>query len=295
MKLSKTKQAVVENYGIEIREEEGDYLVKIGEAEVMRGDEADVNGFLDLLDETELSEKIGNAIRGLREKKGFDISHMAYLMEITPVELKLIEKGKKVPDDAALRKLGNYFGISARSLKKGQVREILQHNELRNVLQNISELLADIKKNTAELTSYLNELGILADIVGEKTKKNKSVKTEEIEQNKAEAEKTADESLNRYAVVYREATHVSEKKEDEGYYVIVDTYTGEIVTDINGMEERFTEEAVAVAFAAMLEKQAAKENISEIPEIAEAHGNNDKQAEKEQSESEKISAMPRQR
>ena len=86
-------------------------------------------------------------------------------------------------------------------------------------------------------------------------------------QSKAETEKTPDESLNRYTVIPRNLTHAPEKSENEGYYVVVDTYTGEIVTDQNGMEERFTEEAVALAFAKMLEKQAAKENIAELPDL----------------------------
>lgn len=270
MKLSKAKQTVIENYGIEIQEDKGDYLIKIGDAEVMRGDASDINGFLDLLDETEVSEKVGSAIQNLRTKKGFDIPYMAYLLGKTPEELKLIEEGKMMPDDNALKKLGNYFGVSARELKKGQVQEIRQRNELRDVLNGISEVLASIKENTAELKNYLNELGMLADIMEpkQKHKSDEKTKNNEIERNqsKAETEKTPDESLNRYAVVPRNLTHVPEKSENDGYYVVVDTYTGEIVTDQNGMEERFTEEAVAFAFAGMLEKQAsAKENIAELP------------------------------
>ena len=65
-----------------------------------------------------------------------------------------------------MKKLGNYFGVSARELKKGQVHEIHQRNELRDVLNGISETIASIKENTAELTNYLNELGMLADIMG---------------------------------------------------------------------------------------------------------------------------------
>lgn len=269
MKLSKTKQSVVENYGIEIQEEKGDYVIKIGDAEVMRGDEADINGFLDLLDETEISEKVGSAIQNLRTKKGFDIPYMAYLIGKTPEELTLIEEGKMMPDEIALQKLGNYFGVSARELKKGQVQEIKQRNELRDVLKGISEVIASIKENTAELTNYLNELGMLADIMPEHKNVEKA-KNEELEKNqsKAETEKTPDESLNRYTVIPRNLTHTPEKAEDEGYYVVVDTYTGEIVTDQNGMEERFTEEAVALAFASMLEKQAAaKENTEELPDL----------------------------
>lgn len=269
MKLSKAKQTIVENYGIEIQEEKGDYVIKIGDAEVMRGDEADVNGFLDLLDETEISEKVGSAIQDLRTKKGFDIPYMAYLLGKTPEELTLIEEGKMMPDENALKKLGNYFGVSARELKKGQVQEIKQRNELRDVLKGISEVIASIKENTAELTNYLNELGMLADIMPEHKNVEKA-KNEELEKNqsKAETEKTPDESLNRYTVIPRNLTHTPEKAEDEGYYVVVDTYTGEIVTDQNGMEERFTEEAVALAFASMLEKQAAaKENTEELPDL----------------------------
>ncbi len=269
MKLSKAKQTVIENYGIEIQEEKGDYVIKIGDAEVMRGDEADVNGFLDLLDETEISEKVGSAIQNLRTKKGFDIPYMAYLIGKTPEELTLIEEGKMMPDEIALQKLGNYFGVSARELKKGQVQEIKQRNELRDVLKGISEVIASIKENTAELTNYLNELGMLADIMPEHKNVEKA-KNEELEKNqsKAETEKTPDESLNRYTVIPRNLTHTPEKAEDEGYYVVVDTYTGEIVTDQNGMEERFTEEAVALAFASMLEKQAAaKENTEELPDL----------------------------
>ena len=268
MKLSKAKQTIVENYGIEIQEEKGDYVIKIGDAEVMRGDEADINGFLDLLDETEISEKVGSAIQNLRTKKGFDIPYMAYLLGKTPEELKLIEDGKMMPDENALKKLGNYFGVSARELKKGQVQEIKQRNELRDVLKGISEVIASIKENTAELTNYLNELGMLADIMPEHKNVEKA-KNEELEKNQSKAEttdKTPDESMDRYAVVQRNATHAPEKSENEGYYVVVDTYTGEIVTDQNGMEERFTEEAVALAFAKMLEKQAAKENIAELPD-----------------------------
>ncbi len=269
MKLSKAKQTIVENYGIEIQEEKGDYVIKIGDAEVMRGDEADINGFLDLLDETEISEKVGSAIQNLRTKKGFDIPYMAYLIGKTPEELTLIEEGKMMPDEIALQKLGNYFGVSARELKKGQVQEIKQRNELRDVLKGISEVIASIKENTAELTNYLNELGMLADIMPEHKNVEKA-KNEELEKNqsKAETEKTPDESLNRYTVIPRNLTHTPEKAEDEGYYVVVDTYTGEIVTDQNGMEERFTEEAVALAFASMLEKQAAaKENTEELPDL----------------------------
>lgn len=269
MKLSKAKQTVIENYGIEIQEEKGDYVIKIGDAEVMRGDEADINGFLDLLDETEISEKVGSAIQNLRTKKGFDIPYMAYLIGKTPEELTLIEEGKMMPDEIALQKLGNYFGVSARELKKGQVQEIKQRNELRDVLKGISEVIASIKENTAELTNYLNELGMLADIMPEHKNVEKA-KNEELEKNqsKAETEKTPDESLNRYTVIPRNLTHTPEKAEDEGYYVVVDTYTGEIVTDQNGMEERFTEEAVALAFASMLEKQAAaKENTEELPDL----------------------------
>ena len=269
MKLSKAKQTVIENYGIEIQEEKGDYVIKIGDAEVMRGDEADVNGFLDLLDETEISEKVGSAIQNLRTKKGFDIPYMAYLIGKTPEELTLIEEGKMMPDEIALQKLGNYFGVSARELKKGQVQEIKQRNELRDVLKGISEVIASIKENTAELTNYLNELGMLADIMPEHKNVEKA-KNEELEKNqsKAETEKTPDESLNRYTVIPRNLAHTPEKAEDEGYYVVVDTYTGEIVTDQNGMEERFTEEAVALAFASMLEKQAAaKENTEELPDL----------------------------
>lgn len=269
MKLSKAKQTVIENYGIELQEEKGDYVIKIGDAEVMRGDEADVNGFLDLLDETEISEKVGSAIQNLRTKKGFDIPYMAYLIGKTPEELTLIEEGKMMPDEIALQKLGNYFGVSARELKKGQVQEIKQRNELRDVLKGISEVIASIKENTAELTNYLNELGMLADIMPEHKNVEKA-KNEELEKNqsKAETEKTPDESLNRYTVIPRNLTHTPEKAEDEGYYVVVDTYTGEIVTDQNGMEERFTEEAVALAFASMLEKQAAaKENTEELPDL----------------------------
>ena len=183
MKLSKTKQFVVENYGIEIQEEKGDYVIKIGDAEVMRGDEADINGFLDLLDETEISEKVGSAIRDLRTKKGFDIPYMAYLLGKTPEELTLIEEGKMMPDENALKKLGNYFGVSARELKKGQVHEIHQRNELRDVLNGISETIASIKENTAELTNYLNELGMLADIMGpdQKHKNDEKNKNEEME------------------------------------------------------------------------------------------------------------------
>lgn len=268
MKLSKAKQTVIENYGIEIQEEKGDYVIKIGDAEVMRGDEADINGFLDLLDETEISEKVGSAIQNLRTKKGFDIPYMAYLIGKTPEELTLIEEGKMMPDEIALQKLGNYFGVSARELKKGQVQEIKQRNELRDVLKGISEVIASIKENTAELTNYLNELGMLADIMPEHKNVEKA-KNEELEKNQSKAEttdKTPDESMDRYAVVQRNATHAPEKSENEGYYVVVDTYTGEIVTDQNGMEERFTEEAVALAFAKMLEKQAAKENIAELPD-----------------------------
>lgn len=267
MKLSKAKQTIVENYGIEIQEEKGDYVIKIGDAEVMRGDEADINGFLDLLDETEISEKVGSAIQNLRTKKGFDIPYMAYLIGKTPEELTLIEEGKMMPDENALKKLGNYFGVSARELKKGQVHEIHQRNELRDVLNGISETIASIKENTTELTNYLNELGMLADIMPEHKNVEKA-KNEELEKNqsKAETEKTPDESLNRYTVIPRNLTHTPEKAEDEGYYVVVDTYTGEIVTDQNGMEERFTEEAVALAFAKMLEKQAAKEDIAELPD-----------------------------
>lgn len=272
MKLSKTKQSVVENYGIEIQEEKGDYVIKIGDAEVMRGDEADVNGFLDLLDETEISEKVGSVIQNLRTKKGFDIPYMAYLIGKTPEELTLIEEGKMMPDEIALQKLGNYFGVSTSKLKKGQVHEIRQRNELRDVLNGISEVIASIKENTAELTNYLNELGMLADIMepDQKHKNDEKIKNEEMEKNqsKAETEKTPDESLNRYTVIPRNLTHTPEKSEDEGYYVVVDTYTGEIVTDQNGMEERFTEEAVALAFASMLEKQAAaKENTEELPDL----------------------------
>ena len=235
----------------------------------MRGDEADINGFLDLLDETEISEKVGSAIQNLRTKKGFDIPYMAYLIGKTPEELTLIEEGKMMPDEIALQKLGNYFGVSARELKKGQVQEIKQRNELRDVLKGISEVIASIKENTAELTNYLNELGMLADIMPEHKNVEKA-KNEELEKNqsKAETEKTPDESLNRYTVIPRNLTHTPEKAEDEGYYVVVDTYTGEIVTDQNGMEERFTEEAVALAFASMLEKQAAaKENTEELPDL----------------------------
>ncbi|MCI5878371.1 MAG: hypothetical protein MRZ93_08220, partial [Lachnospiraceae bacterium] len=162
----------------------------------------------------------------------------------------------------------NYFGVSARELKKGQVHEIHQRNELRDVLNGISETIASIKENTAELTNYLNELGMLADIMPEHKNVEKA-KNEELEKNQSKAEttdKTPDESMDRYAVVQRNATHAPEKSENEGYYVVVDTYTGEIVTDQNGMEERFTEEAVALAFAKMLEKQAAKENIAELPD-----------------------------
>lgn len=272
MKLSKAKQTIVEKYGIEIQEEKGDYVIKIGDAEVMRGDEADINGFLDLLDETEISEKVGSAIQNLRTKKGFDIPYMAYLLGKTPEELTLIEEGKMMPDENALKKLGNYFGVSARELKKGQVHEIHQRNELRDVLNGISETIASIKENTTELTNYLNELGMLADIMepDQKHKNDEKNKNEEMEKNqsKAETEKTPDESLNRYTVIPRNLTHTPEKAENEGYYVVVDTYTGEIVTDQNGMEERFTEEAVALAFASMLEKQAAaKENTEELPDL----------------------------
>lgn len=303
MKLSKAKQTVVENYGIEIQEETGDYVIKIGDAEVMRGDEADINGFLDLLDETEISEKVGSAIQNLRTKKGFDIPYMAYLLGKTPEELKLIEDGKMMPDENALKKLGNYFGVSARELKKGQVQEILQRNELRDVLNGISEIIASIKENTAELTNYLNELGMLADIMepNQKQKSNDKTQNEEIEKNesKAETEKNPDESLNRYTVIPRNLTHTPEKSENEGYYVVVDTYTGEIVTDQNGMEERFTEEAVALAFAAMLEKQTAKMDTIELPHMENKEDEYMDQksdfADQEIERSEKIVAMPRRR
>lgn len=303
MKLSKAKQTVVENYGIEIQEEKGDYVIKIGDAEVMRGDEADINGFLDLLDETEISEKVGSAIQNLRTKKGFDIPYMAYLLGKTPEELKLIEDGKMMPDENALKKLGNYFGVSARELKKGQVQEILQRNELCDVLNGISEIIASIKENTAELTNYLNELGMLADIMepNQKQKSNDKTQNEEIEkkQSKAETEKNPDESLNRYTVIPRNLTHTPEKSENEGYYVVVDTYTGEIVTDQNGMEERFTEEAVALAFAAMLEKQTAKMDTIELPHMENKEDEYMDQksdfADQEIERSEKIVAMPRRR
>ena len=113
---------------------------------------------------------------------------------------------------------------------------------------------------------------MLADIMepDQKHKNDEKNKNEEMEKNqsKAETEKTPDESLNRYTVIPRKLTHTPEKAENEGYYVVVDTYTGEIVTDQNGMEERFTEEAVALAFASMLEKQAAaKENTEELPDL----------------------------
>lgn len=263
MNLSVAQKALCEELGIKIEEKtNGEYVLTIEDAEILSGNEADISEYLERMVEAQnivAQEKTGNAIKKLREENKISIRDFAYSILKTPEELELIESGRIRPDNATLSLIGNMFGVSASALKEGELKELATRNDIHKILKNIEDLLTEIKHDNAEMREFIQKWNLTE--VYEQTKVEKAeTKAEEQQQTDA---KMADESLSRYTVVPRSATihassHTSGKEMEDGYYVVVDTYTGEIVTDVNGMEQQFTSQAAALAFAVTLEQNMNK-------------------------------------
>ena len=264
MTLSKAKQDICNKYGLSIKEEQEEYVLIFKDAEIARGDEMDISNFLNQLSENEAHTKMGEAIQSLREQRGISLTDFAYMISASEKEVELLENGNLMPEDMKMNQISGIFGVSAQELKKGNVVKFPTQEEMMSVLQNIEQLLLDIKKDNAELKNFLKRWNLEEVYQSEKSLAH----TPEV---KEESMKTPDESMHRYTAVPQSQTHGgsgAKESPQDGYYVVVDTYTGEVVTNPEGYEETFTEEAVALAFAAMLEKQADRESQEETPALA---------------------------
>lgn len=267
MNLSVAQKALCEELGIKIEEKtNGEYVLTIEDAEILSGNDADISEYLERMVEAQnivAQGKTGNAIKKLREENKISIRDFAYSILKTPEELELIESGRIRPDNATLSLIGNMFGVSASALKEGELKELAARNDIHKILKNIEDLLTEIKHDNAEMREFIQKWNLTE--VYEQTKVEKAETKAEEQQTDT---KMADESLSRYTVVPRSATihassHTSGKEMEDGYYVVVDTYTGEIVTDVNGMEQQFTNQAAALAFAVTLEQNMNKATEAE--------------------------------
>ena len=265
MNLSHAQRALCEELGIKISEEtEGEYVLTINDSEILRGDETDISEYLERMVEAQntiAQEKTGAAIRNLREENKISVREFAYSVFKTPEEMELIENGKIRPDSATINLIGNMFGVSASALKEGKIEELTSRSDIQKLLKNIEKLLTEIRQDNAEMKEFIRKWNLTEDYGQSKQEK---AETETVEEQQKDV-KTADESISRYTVIPKSATvHTSGEEKEDGYYVVVDTYTGEVVTDLNGMEQQFTSEAAALAYALVLEKQSIK--MSEEPD-----------------------------
>lgn len=273
MNLLIEQKALCEELGIRIKEEAGEYVLTIQDAEILRGNENDLFNYLERMvvaQNTISQEKMGNLIKNLREENNISISDFAYSIFKTPEELELIESGRIKPDKATLNLIGNMFGVSSSALEAGELKELRTRRDIRDLLKNIEELLLEIKHDNAEMREFIHKWN-LTEEYEQKKEERAEVK---IEEQYTDDVKTADESLSRYTVVPKSATlHTMGKEMSDGYYVVVDTYTGEVVMDEDGMERQFVTEAEALAYATILEKQTEKmveeEVVDELPEPLE--------------------------
>lgn len=267
MNLSIAQKAFCEELGIRAKEVGGgEYVLAIQDVEIYKGNEKEIFAYLDqLLDaqDTILQEKVGKAIKALREQNEISAADFAYSILKSPEELNLIENGRMIPDDDTLNLLSNMFGVSLLGLKQGEIRELKSRSEIRDILKNIEQLLEEIRRDNAYLKNFIQKWNL-----SEIYEQNKGEKKETLAEEEAEI-KYSGETLTRYIATKKNnyAAQTSGEEQQNEYYVIVDTYTGEVVSDINGMEKQFANEAAALAYAAMLEKQAEPEAyLNETPD-----------------------------
>lgn len=148
---------------------------------------------------------IGKAVQRLREENHMERDTFAGMALLSLAELEKIESGEQKPDQDTLELIGNFFRVYPSELEQGRIMEMKNYEDILAVMNEVSEMLKEVKDDTDYFKNFIQKWELR--------------ETPELSGHTDLTE------------VYRYQALEEDRTKPDTKYVILDTETGELMSE----------------------------------------------------------------
>lgn len=147
---------------------------------------------------------VGEALKSIRTTNGLSVEEFAYNILLDPEEQIEIEIGNRQPEPETLSLISNLYNLDITKLEQGQIEQRPSRNELLEAMQEIREEISRMKEDNKYFRDFIEKWGLQEEM------NDKRYQPKDISET------------------------VDEAKESEYNYAILDTLTGNYITEPDG-------------------------------------------------------------